>query len=98
MRYFVGTELGVANTLQRHFDWVSNSLWFEDIPNARDPDKTLVVLGGRDAILNAERVRRYLSTHGVSKGIYFDPKGAHGQPLIADGLGHDTIMKWLRVA
>ncbi|KAI6047394.1 hypothetical protein EDC04DRAFT_2623142 [Pisolithus marmoratus] len=98
MRYFVGTELGVANTLQRHFDWVSNSLWFEDVPNAQDPDKTLVVLGGRDAILNAERVRRYLSTHGVSKGIYFDPNGAHGQPLIADGLGHDTIMKWLRVA
>lgn len=98
MRYFVGTELGVANTLQRHFDWVSNSLWFEDIPNARDPDKTLVVLGGKDAVLNAERVRRYLSTHGVSKGIYFDPNGAHGQPLIADGLGHDTIMKWLRVA
>lgn len=54
MRYFVGTELGIANTLQRHFDWVSNSLWFEDIPNARDPQKTLVVLGGQDAILNAE--------------------------------------------
>lgn len=54
MRYLVGTELGVANTLQRHFDWTSNSLWFEDIPNAHDPDKTLVVLGGRDAILNAE--------------------------------------------
>lgn len=54
MRYLVGTELGVANTLQRHFDWPSNSLWFEDIPNACDPDKTLIVLGGMDAILNAE--------------------------------------------
>lgn len=54
MRYFVGTELGTANTIQRHFDWSSNSLWFEEIPNARDPTKTLVVLGGKDAILNAE--------------------------------------------
>ena len=54
MRYFVGTELGIANTLQRHFDWPSNSLWFEEIPNARDPKKTFVVLGGKDVILNAE--------------------------------------------
>ena len=50
----MGTELGTANTLQRHFDWLSNSLWFEEIPNARDPTKTLVVLGGKDVILNAE--------------------------------------------
>ena len=54
MRYFVGTELGVANLLQRHFDWVSNSLWFEEIPNGRDPSKTLFLLGGRDDIIHAE--------------------------------------------
>lgn len=54
MRYFVGTELGIANTIQRHFDWSSNSLWFEEIPNARDSKKMLVVLGGKDVILNAE--------------------------------------------
>jgi len=54
MRYFVGTELGIANTIQRHFDWSSNSLWFEEIPNARDPKKMLVVLGGKDVILNAQ--------------------------------------------
>lgn len=54
MRYFVGAEMGVANLLQRHFDWVSNSLWFEDIPNARDPSKTFFVLGGKDAIIHSE--------------------------------------------
>lgn len=59
MRYFVGTELGVANTIQRHFDWASNSLWFEEIPNARNPAETLVVLGGKDAILNAEVSRLF---------------------------------------
>lgn len=53
MKYFVGTELGVANLLQRHFDWVSNSLWYEEIPNARDPSKTLFVLGGKDSILHS---------------------------------------------
>jgi hypothetical protein len=54
MRYFVGTELGVANLLQRHFDWASNSLWYEEIPNARDPSKTVFLLGGKDDIVCAE--------------------------------------------
>lgn len=54
MRYFVSTELGVANLLQRHFDWSSNALWYEEIPNARDPAKTMFVLGGKDDIVNAE--------------------------------------------
>ncbi|KAG6333721.1 hypothetical protein ID866_5364 [Astraeus odoratus] len=98
MRYFVGSELGVANTLQRHFDWTSNSLWFEDLPNAHDPDKTLVMLGGKDVILNAERIRRYLASHGVRKGIYFDPEGRHGQPFVGHGHGYDTITKWLQLA
>lgn len=54
MRYFVCTELGVANLLQRHFDWASNSLWFEEIPKARDPSKAVFVLGGKDDIVCAE--------------------------------------------
>ncbi|KAI9574737.1 hypothetical protein HD554DRAFT_2011317 [Boletus coccyginus] len=98
MRYFVGTELGIANTIQRHFDWSSNSLWFEEIPNARDSKKMLVVLGGKDVILNAERVRRYLGSHGVRKGICFDPNGSHGQPFVAGGPAHSAIMSWLKLA
>lgn len=54
MRYFISGELGVANLLQRHFDWSSNALWYEEIPNARDPSKTFFVLGGKDSIVNAE--------------------------------------------
>ncbi|THG99314.1 hypothetical protein EW026_g3004 [Hermanssonia centrifuga] len=53
MKYFVGAELGVANFLQRHFDWNANSLWYEEIPNARDPSKTMFFLGGKDAIVDA---------------------------------------------
>jgi len=43
----------VANLLQRHFDWSSNALWCEEIPNARNPAKTMFVVGGKDAIVNA---------------------------------------------
>ncbi|EGO01881.1 hypothetical protein SERLA73DRAFT_177462, partial [Serpula lacrymans var. lacrymans S7.3] len=96
MRYFVGTELGVANLLQRHFDWSSNALWYEEIPNARDPSKTMFLLGGKDAIVEAERVKRYLRSHGVRKGLYFDPDGRHGQALTAGGAGHAAIMEWLK--
>lgn len=51
MRYFVSMELGTANLLQRHFDWSSNSLFYEEIPNARDKQRTLFVLGGKDDIV-----------------------------------------------
>jgi hypothetical protein len=54
MRYFVGQELGVANLLTRHFDWSANSLWAQEIPNVRDPSRTLFLLGGKDDILKAE--------------------------------------------
>lgn len=54
IRYYVATELGVANLLQRHFCWSSNSQWVEEIPNARDPHRTLFVLGGKDDIVNAK--------------------------------------------
>lgn len=76
MRYFVSSELGVANLLQvranhsfyipaksptdrapfaqRNFCWSSNSLWYDEIPHARDPRRTTFFLGGKDAIVNAE--------------------------------------------
>lgn len=61
MKYFVGAELGVANFLQRNFDWIANALWYEEIPNARDPTKTMFFLGGNDAIVDAS-VRVYFFT------------------------------------
>ncbi|KAI0081737.1 hypothetical protein K474DRAFT_1612892 [Panus rudis PR-1116 ss-1] len=98
MKYFVGMELGVANFLQRHFDWSSNSLWYEEIPNARDPSKTMFFLGGKDDIVDAQRVKRYLTSHGIRKNLWFDPQGRHGQALLAGGEGHQTIIQWLRDA
>ncbi|KAF8195811.1 hypothetical protein K438DRAFT_1826557 [Mycena galopus ATCC 62051] len=94
--FFVGCELGVANLLRRHFDWSSNALWYEEIPNGRNPSKTFFLLGGRDDIINAERVKKYLSSHGVRKGIWFDPDGLHGDALKPGGAGHARVMQWLR--
>ncbi|KAJ8519372.1 hypothetical protein ONZ45_g3679 [Pleurotus djamor] len=96
MRYFVATELGVANLLQRHFDWSSNSLWFEEIPNARDPSKSFFLMGANDEVLRADRVHRYLRSHGVRKGLWLDPAGHHGSALIPGGEGHAAILEWLK--
>ncbi|KAK7695883.1 hypothetical protein QCA50_000521 [Cerrena zonata] len=98
MKYFVGTELGVANFLQRHFDWSSNCLWYEEIPHAKDPAKARFFLGGKDDIVDAARVKRYLTSHGIKKGLWFDPDGRHGQALLAGGEGHKEILRWLREA
>ncbi|KAK0453537.1 hypothetical protein EV421DRAFT_1764822 [Armillaria borealis] len=98
MRYFVGTEIGVANLLQRQYDWSSNALWYEEIPNARDYNKTFFVLGGNDVIVKAQRVTRYLTSHGIKKNLYLDPKGHHGEPFLINGESHDKIISWLRLA
>ena len=54
MYYFVCSEIGVANFLHRHFDWSANSLWYEEIPHAKDPSKSKFVLGGKDSIVNSD--------------------------------------------
>jgi len=96
MRFFVGTELGVANLLRRNFDWSSNALWYEEIPNARDTTKTFFLLGGKDDIINASRVKKYLTSHGLGKNIWFDPTGRHGQALLSKSAGHTAVMRWLQ--
>lgn len=96
MRYFVGTELGVANHIQRQFDWSANSLWFEEIPAARDINRAAFFIGGKDSIIDGERVRRYLRSHGVRQGVRFDPEGRHGSALIAGSEGLQSVIAWLR--
>jgi len=96
MRYFVGTELGVANTIQRHFDWSANTLFFEDIPNGRDATAAAFFLGGKDQIVDAARVQKYLQSHGVQNGITFNPDGRHGQALLSNSDTLMQIMDWMR--
>jgi hypothetical protein len=73
MRYLVARELGVANLMSRRFDWSSNTLWYEEIPNARDASKTLFLFGGNDEFINAPVCLwshlpiTYLSTLGMAQ-------------------------------
>ncbi|THH32879.1 hypothetical protein EUX98_g1287 [Antrodiella citrinella] len=96
IKYFVGMELGVAYYIQRHFCWSSNTLWFEEIPNGHDPLKAKFIIGGKDAIVNGPRVCRYLQSHGVNEGLYYDPEGRHGQALLTTDQAFTEVVAWLR--
>lgn len=54
MYYFVCSEIGVVNFLHRHFDWSANSLWYEELPHAKDPSRLMFVLGGKDFLVNSD--------------------------------------------
>ncbi|KAF7973450.1 hypothetical protein HWV62_15154 [Athelia sp. TMB] len=100
MRYLIATELGTANTLQRHFDWASNGLFYEQIPAPRDARRTLYVVAGKDGILNARRVQRYLTSHGVREGkgeaLHFDERARHGDALQPGHRCCKRVVEWLR--
>jgi hypothetical protein len=42
-----------------------------------------------------KRVKRYLSSHGVRKGIVYDPTGRHGSALLGGSSGFQDILQWL---
>ncbi|TCD64755.1 hypothetical protein EIP91_003646 [Steccherinum ochraceum] len=96
IKYFVSMELGVAYYIQRHFCWSSNTLWYDEIPDARNPHKAKFVIGGKDDLVNGPRVRRYLQLHGVEGGLWYDPLGRHGQVLITSGHTFAEVLGWLR--
>ncbi|KAK4703112.1 hypothetical protein P7C70_g3102, partial [Phenoliferia sp. Uapishka_3] len=97
MRYFVSTELGVALVMQRSFEWSSNLLFPTQIPNVRSKYHVAFMLAGADVILDAERVRKYLTQNGVEEdfvagrgGVYLHPGQKHGGSLIQRG-----VMDWI---
>ena len=55
--YFASRDPDIARALARHFFWTENILWREDIVGRR----VGVVLSGRDQIVDAAEVRRYLT-------------------------------------
>lgn len=62
MNYFVSTEIGIANLLQRQFDWTANTLFFEEIPHARDPARNKFIVAHDDVVYCAPvSNRRYHS-------------------------------------
>lgn len=74
--YFVASEVGIANYIQRHFNWCDNTLFIEDIPNATTAHMAAYFLGGKDIIIDAARTRRYLEK---SKGylMFADNRRRH---------------------
>jgi hypothetical protein len=45
--------MGIANLLQRQFDWTANTLFFEEIPHARDPSRNKYIVANDDVVLCA---------------------------------------------
>ena len=99
-RYFVSRELGIAVMLSRTFEWTSNLLFPQEIPNLKDPSKSSVFLAQQDSILNAERVKQYLKRNGfvettleenrsVNGGIR---EGEGGRLKVFEGLKHGQSM------
>ncbi|KDE03487.1 hypothetical protein MVLG_06049 [Microbotryum lychnidis-dioicae p1A1 Lamole] len=107
MRFFVSRELGVAFMLQRTFDWSSNLLFPSQIPRVTSPYHSAFYLAGRDAILNAERVRTYLKRSGIKEvkrgenvgptrgGLKVHHAMKHGESMVGHGQAFDQIMSWV---
>ena len=41
-------------------------------------------------------MKRYLTSHGIRDGLWYDPNGRHGQALLVGGRAHNEILRWLR--
>ncbi|KAF1987638.1 hypothetical protein K402DRAFT_392447 [Aulographum hederae CBS 113979] len=68
LMYFAGRDVGVAHTLARRFFWAENVLWREEV-GGNEGIMTTVSLGGKDIIVDAECVGRYLAgLDGSSEG------------------------------
>lgn len=84
-QFFVARELYIANSLSRNFFWFTNLLWPEDLAMP-----ALVVLSGRDGIVPAHSIRRYMSVykqrHGLSTlKVHWMPENDHGEACISGG-------------
>lgn len=49
--------MGIAHTLSRHFFWIENILWKEEL----DGLPSAVILAGQDSVLDAKEVWKYLT-------------------------------------
>lgn len=57
--YFTSTDLSIATLLSRNFTWFNGVLWKDD--EVLQTRQSLVVLSGRDQIVAASRVWKYLT-------------------------------------
>lgn len=45
---------------------------------------------------SSQRVKRYLTSHGVKEGLWLDPNGRHGQALLVGDKGINRVLDWIR--
>ncbi|KAK3385419.1 hypothetical protein B0H63DRAFT_394603 [Podospora didyma] len=62
--YFASMDMGVAETLARHFFWRENIIWREELLALGTERKVVVSLSGRDLIVDTHTVARYLASEG----------------------------------
>lgn len=62
--YFASMDMMVAHTLARHFFWLQNILWKEDVVD----QNVSVALSGKDLIVDTRAVGRYLCDDGDGDG------------------------------
>lgn len=88
LRFGMADELGIAFYTRRRFNWPDAVLWPHQVPGFRDPKRFVVLLAGKDDILNASRIRRYLLDAGMSDAFPMPPTDIpnspqqHSRPLI----------------
>jgi pimeloyl-ACP methyl ester carboxylesterase len=91
MWYFAAKDLLVAHTLQRRSFWMENILWKDDL-EGRD---VTVALGGKDIIVDAWTVRRYLLGDREWQGN--ESWTGNGLDLLwFDGFNHAEMFHWKR--
>jgi len=65
--HLVRWELFAANVLRRHFYWYHNNCWLDELP-----DDCVVLLSGKDHIIDPPLIRRYLETHKARTSSEFE--------------------------
>jgi len=71
LRQYAGaSELGLANTIHRHFCWHENALYLEEIPaKLLDEGRVRVVMGSEDSLVPAEKIQEYLTQWDESRRV-----------------------------
>lgn len=73
LRFGMADELGIAFYTRRRFSWPDAVLWPHQVPGFRDPKRFVVLLAGKDDIINASRTRRYLLDAGMTDAFPMPP-------------------------
>jgi hypothetical protein len=93
MYYFVCREMGISYVVSRHFWWTQNNLYLEELRSCTEkPLPVLVLLAGRDCIINARLVRDYLVDEQIV--CHWAPNISHGGYLHDQG-SWEKIAQWI---